>query len=199
LGVEWDKTTVEFRGIGTIADGGDAFTILRDAAALARNPDRIRSNGRPEPVSKVIAYGYSQTGALLRGLYYSHQNSVGGLAFDGALYGTAAGGCREQPGPSHLCSRPVSGGGKVIAFGTETEAERAGFLERGETSDYRYFEVAGTPHLPGSQVPFDALPHQNPIDSIPADTAALPNLIEWIDGTEPPSSNYIELGSAEAI
>jgi hypothetical protein len=198
LAVEWDKTTVEFRGIGTIAASGDAFTILRDAAALAGNPALIPSDARPKPVSTVVAYGYAQTGILLRGLFHSHQNTVGGgLAFDGALYGEASGRCMEPPTPRFVCSGPVSDGGKVIAFGTETGAEWAGFLERGETSDYRYFEVAGTSRLSTSQVPFFDLPQQNPMDSIPAERAALRNLIEWIDeGTEPPASNYIELESA---
>src|SRR5215204_2231398 len=37
LGVHWDKAAVEFLGFGTIAAGGDAWTIIRDAASLARS------------------------------------------------------------------------------------------------------------------------------------------------------------------
>jgi hypothetical protein len=54
LAVHWDKAAVEFLGIGTIAAGGDAWTILRDAASLARNPLPIRSDSRPAGVSQVI-------------------------------------------------------------------------------------------------------------------------------------------------
>jgi len=65
----------------------------------------------------------------------------------------------------------------VFAFGTETEAERGGFLKRGETPDYRYFEVAGTAHVAASIIDFVAAPDQNPIDSTAVDRAALHNLL----------------------
>jgi hypothetical protein len=41
-------------------------------------------------------------------------------------------------------------------------------------------------------------PHQNPIAFGPAARAALRNLIAWIDGTEPPSSSYVELEPEES-
>ena len=199
VGVMWHKTAVDLLGLGTIAASGDAFTILRDAARLARDPVQVPSNGRPQAVSKVIAYGYSQTGGLLRGFYHSHQNTNGGLAFDGALYGAADGGCTEPPLARYICSGAVSDGGKVIAFSTETDAQRGGYLERGETSDYRHFDIAGTAHIPTPSLSFVDAPHQNPIDFAPAARAALHNLIAWTDGTEPPPSNYIELQPAESI
>jgi hypothetical protein len=198
LAVEWQKSTVESRGIGTIAASSDAFTILRDAAGLARNPALIPSGARPEPVDEVIAYGYSQTGTLLRGFFHAGQNTVGGgLAFEGALYGTASGGCTEPPAPIFACPGTFTDAAKVIAFGTETEAECGGWLQRGATSDYRYYEVAGTSHISASRLHFDALPQQNPVLSDAVDRAALRNLIEWIDdGTEPPSPDYVELEPA---
>jgi hypothetical protein len=200
VGVEWNKQAVELLGIGTIAAAGDAFTILRDAAALARNPLAIPGDSRPEGVSKVIAYGFSQTGALLRGFYHSQQNTTGGqLAFDGALYGGADGRCTEPPLPAFICSGTVSDGGKVIAFATETDAQGGGFLERGETSDYRFFDIAGTAHIPTTAVSFFETPNQNPIPFAPAVRAALRNLVAWIDGTEPPSSIYIDLEPAVSV
>jgi hypothetical protein len=199
VGVEWEKAAVELLGIGTIAAAGDAFTILRDAAALARNPVQVPSTGRPEGASKVIAYGYSQTGGVVRGFYHSHQNTNGGLAFDGALYGAADGGCIQPPRPRFICSGTVSDGGKVIAFATETDAQRGGYLERGETSDYRFFDIAGVAHIPRPSIPFVDAPNQNEMLSGPAARAALRNLIAWIDGTEPPASNYIDLQRAESI
>jgi hypothetical protein len=199
VGVQWHKAAVDILGVGTIAAAGDAFTILRDSAALARNPFQVPSDSRPEVVRKVIAYGYSQTGGLLRGFYHAHQNTNGGLAFDGALYGSAAGGCTEPPLPRFICSGTVSDGGKVIAFSTETDAQWGGFLERGETSDYRVFELAGVAHIPKPVIPFVAAPDQNPILAGPAIRAALRNLIAWTDGTEPPSSSYIELEPAQSI
>jgi hypothetical protein len=38
VGVIWDKTAVEAPGNGTIATAVDGYTILRDAATVARNP-----------------------------------------------------------------------------------------------------------------------------------------------------------------
>ena len=38
---------------------------------------------------------------------------------------------------------PVSDGAKVIAVNLEGDAQRAGFDKRGETADYRMYEVAG--------------------------------------------------------
>lgn len=201
VAVEWDKRTVDIRQIGTIAASSDAFTIIRDAAHLARDPVLVPITDRPDAVSKVIAFGYSQTGGVVRGFFHSQQNTNGPLAFDGALYGAADGGCVEPPLPRFNCTGTFSDGGKVIAFGTETDAQRGGFLQRGETSDYRYFDIAGTTHISAAAIdfrPFDA-PHQNPIDSGPAARAALRNLVAWIDGTEPPSSIYIDLEPAESI
>jgi Alpha/beta hydrolase domain len=193
VSVHWEKTAVELLGIGVIAAPGDAFTILRDAAALARDPGAVPSSVRPQASQTVVAYGFSQSGRLLRGFYHSHQNTVGGLAFDGALYGGAQAGCFEPP-LAFICNGTVSDGGKVIAFATETDSEvLAGFLERGETSDYRFFDIAGTSHIPAAVVHFFAAPNQNPIAIGPAVRAALRNLVAWIDGTEPPSSTYIEL------
>jgi hypothetical protein len=201
VAVEWDKRTVDIRQIGTIAASGDAFTIIRDAAHLARDPVLVPINDRPDAVSKIIAFGYSQTGGVVRGFFHSHQNTNGPLAFDGALYGAADGGCIEPPLGRFICAGTFSDGGKVIAFGTETDAQRGGFLQRGETSDYRYFDIAGTTHISAAGIdfrPFDA-PHQNPIDVSPAVRSALSNLVAWIDGTEPPSSIYLELLPAESI
>jgi hypothetical protein len=199
VGVMWHKTAVDLLGLGTIAASGDAFTIIRDAARLARDPVQVPSNGRPEGASKVIAYGYSQTGGVVRGFYHSHQNTNGGLAFDGALYGAADGGCTEPPLPRFVCSGPVSDAGKVIAYATETDAQRGGYLERGETPDYRFFDIAGVAHISKLILPFVDAPNQNPMLSGPAARAALRNLIAWIDGTEPPASNYIDLQPAESI
>jgi hypothetical protein len=202
LGVHWDKAAVEFLGIGTIAAGGDAWTILRDAAALARNPLAIPSDSRPEGVSKVIGYGFSQTGALLRNFYFSHQNTAsGGMAFDGTLFGGADGLCLNPAGgPRFLCPGALADGGKVSVFSAESDAQRGGFLERAETADYRVIEIAGVAHIPKPIVPFGALaPNQNPMLLGPAARAALHNLIAWSEGIEPPSSDYIALEAQEFL
>jgi hypothetical protein len=59
-------------------------------------------------------------------------------------------------------------------------------------------EIAGVAHTPQPIVPFGALaPDQNPILFSSAVRAALHNLLAWIDGVEPPSSNYIALEAQE--
>ncbi len=166
LSVNWDKDAVESSGTGTIAEAGDAFSIIRDAAALARDPGKIPTAHRPNASETVVAYGYSQTGGVLRSFYRSHANTSGGLAFDGALYGGAGGGCID-PGlgslSGFLCADgPVSDGGKVIAFNGEGDAEASGYGERGQTADYRLMEIAGTAHIPTPVLALVEAPAQNP-------------------------------------
>ena len=57
VGVVWDKKAVEALQSGTIASPADGYTVLADAAALARDPAAyLRSE--PAPASgRVIAYG----------------------------------------------------------------------------------------------------------------------------------------------
>jgi hypothetical protein len=197
LGVNWDKDVLDSTGTGTIAAATDAYAIIRDAAALARDPGSIPVQVRPPASNRVVAYGFSQTGNLLRAFYRDHANSTGGLAFDGALYGGAEGYCSDTAlgsfGVYPCGDGPVSDGGKVIAFSSETDAEWFGYSERGQTADYRMIEIAGTAHIPRSVVPFDDAPAQNPASWTPAIRASLHNLIAWIDGVPPPDSNYITL------
>lgn len=198
LSVNWDKNALAIGGTGTIADHGDAFSIIRDAAALARDPGQIPAQHRPNASGTVIAFGYSQTGGLLRNFYRTQANSSGGLAFDGALYGGANGNCLDpslgNSLGSFLCGDgPVSDGGKVIAFNSELDTQWFGYAERGQTADYRLMEIAGTSHIPGRAFAFADAPAQNPASWQPVARASLRNLIAWIGGTPPPDSNYISL------
>lgn len=71
VAVIWDMSAVEALGNGTIVAPADGYTVLRDAAALARNPAALlpAEAGTPALSGKVVAYGYSQTGGLLRNWY----------------------------------------------------------------------------------------------------------------------------------
>lgn len=199
VGVVWDKDAVEALGTGTIASAADAYAILRDAAALARNPAALMPAGSdpPPPSGRVVAYGYSQTGGLLRDWYVEHLNTAAGApTFDGALIAGAAGFCRDlDPVASSACPGPLEDGGKVIALSTEGDAEWNGFVERGETADYRAIEIAGVAHIPAAAADFRGLglPDQNPVDIGPAVRGTLVNLQAWLRGTEPPASVAIEL------
>ena len=148
-----------------------------------------------------VAYGYSQTGSLLRGWYAEKLNRAGGSpTFDGALIGAAEGWCRDlDPPGAALCPGVLSDGGKVMVLSTETDAEWTGFLERGQTDSYRVYEIPGVAHIPSSVLDFRAhgQPMQNPASFNPAVRAAFANLLAWIGGTEPPPSLYIELAPGE--
>ncbi len=214
VGVLWDKVAAEFLRTGTIAAASDGYEILRDASLLARNPAAAHFPSGftlPRPADKVIAYGYSQSGMVLRGFYFRRLNtSKGDLTFDGALIVGARGLCRhlDRPlpftgpprgGPSR-CDGVLSDGGKVIAINPETDVEWNGFNARGETADYRVIEVAGVSHLPVTSVDFRGLgvPRQNPVDALPVFRAALTNLQRWLRGTDPPPSVYITLQEGPA-
>jgi hypothetical protein len=201
----WDKKAVEFYKTGVIAQPGDGIEILRDAARLARDPAQAKLPADSAPANggkRVIAYGYSQTGGLLRGWYAKHLNtSEGEQAFDGALLGAAGGYCYDMPKDAwSACEGPVSDGGKTIALNTEGDVEWGGFMERGETPDYRAIEIAGVSHLPTDLVDFRqlGLPNQNPAGFLPVVRAAFDNLQLWLDGKEPPPSIYISLKNGPA-
>lgn len=202
VGVMWDKTTVDMLGNGTIATPADGYTILRDAATLARNPaDHLSADAGIVPASgKIVAYGFSQTGGLLRGWYFDHLNSQGGApTFDGALIGGAGGACYDlNTSEWKGCDGAVADGGKVISLLPETDVEWGGYAERGEHPDYRVVEIAGVSHIPASVADFrgHGLPEQNPVGFEPVVRAALVNLQAWLSGTEPPPSIAIELSDA---
>jgi hypothetical protein len=197
VGVIWDKTAVEVLGNGTIATAADGYTILRDAATVARNPSKyLPAEAGAAPASgNIIAYGYSQTGGLLRGWYFDHLNGETGTpAFNGGLVGGAAGRCRA----SKTCGGALADGGKVIDLLTETDVEWGGDAERGVNPDYRVIEIAGVSHISASAADFRShgMPEQNPVGFEPVFRAALVNLQEWLSGRDPPPSAAIDLSDA---
>jgi Alpha/beta hydrolase domain len=201
VGVMWDKAATDTLKIGTIAAPADGYTILKDAATLARSPADLLSAdvGAAPASSKVIAYGYSQTGSLLRGWYVDHHNTQdGALIFDGGLVAGASGGCRNlQTAEWKVCAGAITDSGKIISLSPESDAEWGGYYERGESPDYRFFEIAGVSHIPATEADFRNLgmPEQNMIDFGPAFRAALVNLEDWLNGRNPPPSASIELAA----
>lgn len=106
---------------------------------------------------------------------------------------------RGDPGLAE-CGGALFDGGKVIAIMTEGDAEWTGFIERGETSDYRAIEIAGVAHIPVATADFRTfgVPGQNPVDAFSAFRAALTNLQDWLRGIEPPPSIAITLKEGPA-
>ncbi len=201
VGVIWDKAATDALKSGTIAAPADGYTIIRDAATLARDPGKFLPDdaGAAPTSGKIIAYGYSQTGSLLRGWYAGHLNKKDGApVFDGGLVAGASGGCRDLATSEwKVCEGALADGGKVISLSTETDAEWGGYYERGESADYRFIEIAGVSHIPATEADFRNLgmPEQNPADFGPVIRAALVNLEEWLEGKNPPPSASIELAA----
>jgi hypothetical protein len=71
LAVNWDRDAVAALGEGEIAEPEDGYTILCDAAAVARDPGAHLSEEAdleaPVASERVIAYGFSQTGRSAQG------------------------------------------------------------------------------------------------------------------------------------
>ncbi|MDP9130673.1 MAG: alpha/beta hydrolase domain-containing protein [Candidatus Binatota bacterium] len=208
VSVLWDRTAAGILKTGTITGYGDGIEILRDAASLARDPmlAGLAMDVAPgKGAEYVIAYGFSQSGALLRHWYAKHLNTAGGVqTFDGAILGAATGYCRNlATGGENPCSGPVADGGKTISFNTEGDAERGGYRERGESVDYRSIEIAGTSHIPADMTDFRqlGLPNQNPASIFSVVRAAFDNLQLWLKGTEPPPSISMSLkeGAYQAL
>ena len=89
----------------------------------------------------------------------------------------------------------------MLTVNSQADVEFAGFLGRGQTSDYRVLELAGTSHIPVPLFDFRELgnPNQNPISTSPALRAAHANLLRWINGTPPPKAPYITLQNVEPV
>jgi len=196
----WDKAAVEALGTGVIAARADGYAILADIAALAREPSRfITASGRLPDSRNVIAYGYSQSGSLLRGWYYDHLNSQSSRpVFDGALIAGAGGGCRDlKTGKGKSCPGALADGGKVFILATQTDVEWGGDAERAEAPNYRVFEIAGVSHIPAAAADFrqHGMPDQNPVGFGPFFRAALANMQAWLEGVDPPANAYIELSN----
>jgi hypothetical protein len=199
VGVMWDKTATDRLRNGTIAVPGDGYTIIEDAAAVARNPAQFlpADVGTAPSSDRIIAYGYSQTGSILRGWYVDGHNAQkdGARVFDGGLIAGASGGCQGLETSWKICEGAITDDGKIISLSSEGDAEWGGYYERGESPDYRFLEIAGVSHIPATEADFRkfGMPEQNVIDFGPAYRAALVNLQEWLDGKDPPPSASMEL------
>lgn len=202
VAVIWDDAAVKLLDKGAIESRTDGYTVIRDAATLARNPSRhlpATAGVEAPDEARTIAYGFSQTGGLVRGWFFDGHNSEGeARAFDGGIPAGAGGWCTDlaiEDGKS--CAGPVSDGAKVIALLPEGDVAWGGVEERGESPDYRVIDIAGVSHIPSTAADFRQLgmPEQNPVGFEPVVRAALVNLEEWLDGREPPPSIAIDISA----
>jgi len=228
---QWNKLVLERqRSAGTLADptlhidaGTDGYAILRDLSAFLRSPANSMSGAEAIPCAEenVIAFGYSQTGMLLREFYFAGLNTNmvntsvfdDDLVFEGSLHATPGSRCRSMTDQSPLylysyndCvgATPKSQG-KVITFNTETDVQIInGWKARSTNSAaqkyYRLYELAGTSHIPVTLFHLKLvgirpveMAEQNYVDTGPVLRAMLENLREWIEGSsEPPANEYLQ-------
>jgi hypothetical protein len=218
MSVQWARMVTEELGsdYGAIEDGRDGYEIVKDAARFLRSPDGLKGKlpSRPQAVDRVIAFGQSQTSALLLEMVRSGQNrdGVGALIFDGVLSGGHGGWClalnddatlRPGPGPTialfsrgGYCDGLLPEDGKFIGIETQTDLEAdQSYRTRHDSPSFRQYELAGVAHIPPDIVGLEltGAKRQNPISFRPVFKAMLRNLVEWIEtGKEPPDSRYIE-------
>ena len=228
---QWNKLVLERqRSAGTLSDpalhidaGTDGYAILRDLSAFLRSPANSMSGSESLPcaANNVIAFGYSQTGMLLRQFYFAGLNTEmanssifdDGLVFEGSLHATPGSRCRSltDQSPWYSYSYTDCTGatpkpqGKVITFNTETDVQIInGWKARSANSAaqkyYRLYELAGTSHIPATLFPLKVvgirppeMAEQNYVDTGPVLRAMLEHLREWIEGSvEPPVNEYLQ-------
>jgi hypothetical protein len=206
--VQWNKiVTDRIPALGTIEQGTDGYAILTAAAGFLRAPAAGFEGTRvPAPCSvpKVIAFGYSQTGMLLRHLFHPRAtvpaDSNPANAFDGVLIGGAGGRCRTiQDAPPLYryedCPGALRPLAKQIAVNMETDVQMVrGWEARERTAFYRVVEVAGVAHISKKDVDLSGLgaTRQNPVELNPVLRAMVHHLTRWVEtGTEPPPSRIM--------
>lgn len=227
---QWNKLVIERqRAAGALEDpsihidrGTDGYLVLRDLSRVLRTPGEFLTDApMPCAVDEVMAFGFSQTGMLLRQFYFEGLNTLlaggpafdDGLVFEGSVHGVAGSHCRslEDEEPWFSYSFAGCGGetpaaqGRVITVNSETDVQLInGWKARpsgdGDPEHYRLYEVAGTSHIWASLIPLKFLgirpadeAEQNYADLAPLFRAMMDHLLDWTGGTaQPPPSAFLK-------
>ena len=75
IAVQWDAFAIGVTG-GTISNPSIGNEIIRDASRVLRNPSAYLPNGVGQDVHDVIGFGYSQSAAIVLGLYVQGLNAL---------------------------------------------------------------------------------------------------------------------------
>ena len=197
-GIGWSTTTNsdgDFRILdptvpGVFINGGvldengrtDDEIIVDFARALAVDPVARQILGR---VQHRYVTGFSDSsGPILRLVNSGHAKGV----FDFALVFVA------EEYDSQIALAANSYRGKLMIVNSEFEGASASFIDRGDTPDqYRFYAIAGTPHIPDFlDLPFFTS-NSTPASYQPELRAHFLQGHDWvIDGTQPPPSTHLK-------
>jgi hypothetical protein len=210
VAIQWDRDILPIVNFneGTayaIPRERDQLSVVFDVALLLQQPPAVLP-GAFAAVTNRLAFGYSASAFMLHGLLeHPVLRSAFSSAFDGVLLGS--GGRLSTPSiephgaPSGWRGSQQGGTLKTIFLQGETEPQILDSASlRGQSADYRCYEIAGASHNPTSLIDlnrFIGLPgvsltiRQNPLDTRPVYRAMMEHLRSWTrgTGTPPPSAS----------
>lgn len=182
-------TSTEF-----ITSEGDEFDIVVDYVTALRTDPVARS--LTGPVTRTAAFGYSASGARLRGLL---RLPMGRGLFDFSLVGGTGKGytypAADGLESTELEEPPLPGAGREIDFHSEFDVIALGADgARHEGHNYRAYQFAGASHIRDIDVVEFGLPDPdsaNPADWVPFFRAIFVAGDRWCDGLTPPPSLWL--------
>jgi hypothetical protein len=175
-----------------IVSVSDEFDIVVDyVKALRSDPLARQLLGQ---VRRTAAFGYSASGANLRGLLRI-QSGIG--LFDFSLVGGPGNGYDQPNDVGHSFSEkpPLAGAGLEIDFQSETDSIVAeAYKTRHEEPNYRVYQFAGAAHIrniDAAEFGLEDPEKANPADWVPFFRALFVAANDWCNGIMPPPSLWL--------
>lgn len=202
---------IPFDPTWSIPQGTDAYQIMADVSTLARNPLAFNPFTllQPPPANgKVIGFGFSQAGQLMRGFASQLLNSglgggfPNGLVYEASLAVSNGAFQRVQNnvGPGYSSNNTFYGAtaaSEGVFVNLSSEMELLGmeaFRARADDNanpHYRTYEMAGVAHIPGDLAAGQLLILRNSIFQRPVHRGVFAAILANIDAATalPPSAN----------
>jgi hypothetical protein len=195
IGLAWGNNDYDTSSEFIKCEADDTYIFADFAQALKTDPTALYATG---PIQKRVAFGYSSSGFLLRGLL---RMPLGQGLFDVSMAG-GSGAITVTPNANGIDldqqvdpSAPPLTSGLSIEITPESDIVWSdAALARQNTNNLRIYELAGCSHgrrddaiVLGLASPETA----NPADWFPFVRALLVRGIEWADGATPPRSIWL--------
>jgi hypothetical protein len=212
VSVQWERSRGPVDVIGlfnqlfgtrhAIPTDADQFAIILDAGSLVKTPPASLP-GSPCPVARAAAYGMSASIVPINAL---KQPALSGAVFASAFAARFDGAILDSITSSFSPDPIAKTAVKTIAISAETDIQlfRNDVNVRGETAEYRAYEVAGVTHVSREQHDLEAIAsllpvapsppvRQNLATHSPFFRAAMEHLRRWMaNGTLPPPSVFLD-------